>query len=123
MKRILIIDDAATVRMYHRNILEAAGYAVEEAVNGVEALEKSLQKPFDLYLVDINMPKLDGYGFLRELRAQDMPQAPGIMISTEAESNDHTRAYAAGANAYLIKPVKPDQLRIHVKLLIGGAQA
>lgn len=119
MKRILIVDDAATVRMYHRNLLEAAGYAVEEAVNGIEALEKSLQAPFDLYMVDINMPKLDGYGFLHELRAQDIEQAPAIMISTEAESNDHQLAYAAGANAYLIKPVKPEQLLIHVRLLIG----
>ncbi len=122
MKRILIVDDAATVRMYHRNILEAAGYAVEEAVNGVEALEKSLQQPFELYVVDINMPKLDGYGFLRELRSQDILQAPAIMVSTEAESNDHQLAFAAGANAYLIKPVKPEQLLIHVKLLIGEAQ-
>ena len=119
MKRILIVDDAATVRMYHRSLLEAAGYAVDEAVNGIEALEKALQQPFDLYVVDINMPKLDGYGFLRELRSQDVFQAPAIMVSTEAESNDHQRAYAAGANVYLIKPVKPEQLLIHVKLLIG----
>jgi two-component system chemotaxis response regulator CheY len=123
MKRILIVDDAATVRMYHRNILEAAGYVVEEAVNGIEALEKSLQQPFELYVVDINMPKLDGYGFLRELRTQDIYQVPAIMVSTEAESNDHTRAYAAGANAYLVKPVKPDQLLIQVKLLVGEAGA
>jgi two-component system chemotaxis response regulator CheY len=119
MRRILIVDDAATVRMYHRNILEAAGYAVTEAVNGIEALEKSLQEPFELYVVDINMPKLDGYGFLRELRAQDIFQAPAIMVSTEAAGNDHTQAYAAGANAYLVKPVKPDQLCTHAKLLLG----
>lgn len=122
MKRILIVDDAATVRMYHRNLLEAAGYAVEEAVNGIEALEKTLQLPFDLYVVDINMPKLDGYAFLRELRAQDVFQAPSIMVSTEAEANDHTQAYVAGANDYLVKPVKPEQLLMHVKLLIGEAQ-
>jgi two-component system, chemotaxis family, chemotaxis protein CheY len=122
MKPILIIDDAATVRMYHRSILEAAGYEVEEAVNGVEALEKALQASFGLYVVDVNMPKLDGYGFLRELRAQDTFQAPAIMISTEAETNDHTRAYAAGANAYLVKPVKPDQLLMYAKLLVGDAR-
>ena len=84
MKRILIIDDAATVRMYHRSILESAGYAVEEAMNGIEALEKGLQNPFDLYIVDVNMPKLDGYGFLRELRQQEISQRPAIMVSTEA---------------------------------------
>ena len=119
MKRALIIDDAATVRMYHRNTLEEAGLEVEEAVNGIEALEKALQTPFDLYVVDINMPKLDGYGFLRELRSRDIPQAPAIMVSTEAQANDQARAYAAGANIYLTKPVKPDQLLIHVRLLLG----
>jgi len=122
MKRILIIDDAATVRMYHRNILENAGYSVEEAINGIEALEKSLQETFDLYLVDINMPKLDGYGFLRQLRGQDIPQAPAVMISTEAEANDKKRAFIAGANAYLIKPSKPDELLLQVRLLLGETQ-
>jgi len=119
MKRILIVDDAATVRMYHRNILESAGYEVEEAINGVEAIEKSLKSHFDLYLVDVNMPKLDGYGFLRELRSQDVYQAPAIMVSTEAASNDQLLAYKAGANGYLIKPIKPVQLLTHTQLLIG----
>jgi len=119
MKRILIIDDAATVRMYHRNILESAGYVVEEAMNGIEALEKALQDPFDLYIVDINMPKLDGYGFLRQLRGEDIPQAPAIMVSTEAAANDQTAAYRAGANGYLVKPAKPVQLLTHVRLLLG----
>lgn len=122
MKRILIVDDAATVRMYHRQILEAAGYKVDEAVNGIEALEKSLQQPFDLYVVDINMPKLDGYGFLRELRSQDIYQAPAIMVSTEAQTNDHQQAFAAGANAYLVKPVKPEQLLVQVRLMLGEAR-
>ena len=106
-KRILIVDDAATVRMYHRDILEAAGYAVEEAVNGIEALEKALQPPFDLYVVDINMPKLDGYGFLRELRGQDLfRRRPSWSRPRRRPTTG--RAYAAGANAYLIKPVKPN---------------
>lgn len=123
MKRILIVDDAATVRMYHRNILESADYEVEEAMNGVEALEKALITPFDLYIVDINMPKLDGYGFLSELRQQDMPQAPAIMVSTEAAAGDQTAAYKAGANGYLVKPVRPVQLLTHARLLLGEAHS
>jgi two-component system, chemotaxis family, chemotaxis protein CheY len=119
MKRILIIDDAATVRMYHRHILQGAGYIVEEAVNGIEALEKALKNPYDLYLVDINMPKLDGYGFLRELRLQDIPQAPAIMISTESTLNDRTQAFVAGANYYMVKPMQPQQLQDAVALLLG----
>lgn len=118
MKRILIVDDAATVRMYQRNILEGEGYIIEEAINGVEALEKALQAPFDLYLVDVNMPKLDGYGFLQEMRNQDIPQAPAIMISTEASPNDRRRAFAAGANLYLVKPIRPEQLLASINLLL-----
>ncbi len=124
-KRILVVDDAATVRMYHRSILEGAGYEVAEAINGIEALEKTLAAPvpFDLYLVDINMPKQDGYGFLRDLRSQDMPQAPAIMISTEAQAQDKQRAWEAGANFYLIKPIKPDVLLAYVRLLLGPGGA
>jgi two-component system chemotaxis response regulator CheY len=119
MKRILIVDDAATVRMYHRSILEEAGYEVAEAINGVEALEKALQQAFDLYIVDINMPKLDGYGFLRQLRSEDMAQGPAIMVSTEESTLDQSFALRAGANCYITKPVRPEQLLTHVRLLLG----
>ncbi len=118
--RILIVDDAATVRMYHRTILEKAGLEVDEAINGIEALEKALETgPYDLYLVDVNMPKLDGYGFLRELRMQDIPQVPAIMVSTEAQERDRLMAFEAGANYYLVKPIKPDELLSYCKLLLG----
>jgi two-component system chemotaxis response regulator CheY len=120
-KRILIVDDAATVRMYHRGILEAAGYAVEEALNGIEALEKALETTFDLFVVDINMPKLNGYGFLRELRQQEIPQQPAIMVSTESASGDEAAAYRAGANGYLLKPVQPLQLLTYARLMLGEA--
>jgi two-component system chemotaxis response regulator CheY len=119
MKRILVIDDAATVRMYHRSILEGAGHHVEEAVNGMEALEKALKAPYDLYIVDVNMPPWDGYGFLRKLRAADIEQAPAIMVSTEAAPSDEALAYKAGANTYMVKPVKPDALLTGIKLLLG----
>ena len=119
MKTILVIDDAATVRMYHRHILESAGYSVDEAINGIEALEKALVKNYDLFIVDINMPKLDGYGFLRQLRSQDIEQAPAIMVSTESAKNEEILAYNAGANLYLIKPTKPDELLRYSRLLLG----
>lgn len=122
MKRILIVDDAATVRLYHRSILESPARVVEEAINGIEALEKALQAPFDLYVVDVNMPKLDGYGFLKELRSRDLPQAPAVMVSTEAASSDRMRAYAVGANLYLVKPVKPGELLTHCRLLLGEVE-
>jgi len=120
MKRILIVDDAATVRMYYRLILEEAGYMVVEAVNGIEAMEKSLRDTFDMYIVDVNMPKQDGYGFLRDLRGrEELLQVPALMVSTEAASNDRKRAYVSGANLYLIKPIKPEELLINCRLLLG----
>jgi two-component system chemotaxis response regulator CheY len=121
MKHILIVDDAATVRMYHRAILEGAGHAVSEAVNGVEALEKALAGSYDLYLVDVNMPQMDGYSFLRALRAEEVAQAPAIMVTTEAEDGDRRQAMEAGANLYIVKPTRPQQLLRYVTLLLGEA--
>jgi two-component system chemotaxis response regulator CheY len=105
--------------MYHRGILESAGYAVEEAMNGIEALEKALEASFDLYIVDVNMPKMNGYGFLSELRQQEIPQMPAIMVSTEAAPGDEAAAYRAGANGYLIKPVQPMRLLTYTRLMLG----
>jgi two-component system, chemotaxis family, chemotaxis protein CheY len=120
MKQILVIDDAATVRLYHRGILESGGYNVDEAINGIEALEKALVKPYDLFIVDVNMPKLDGYGFLKELRRQDDAlQSPAIMVTTEAGNNDKVLGYASGANLYITKPIKPKELLSYARLLLG----
>jgi two-component system chemotaxis response regulator CheY len=116
MKRILVIDDSKTVRFYHRDILLKAGYDVSEAENGMEALEKMTSNSFDLFLVDINMPIMDGYTFVDKLREKDMT-TPAIMISTEAEQRDKDMAYKVGATAYFIKPVKPDELDLFVKIL------
>ena len=125
---VLVIDDAATVRMYHRKMLTDAGWQVEEAINGVEALEKVASQPpdqpFDLYVCDINMPKMDGYTFVRELRRQaNWVQAPVLMVSTEAQSQDATAAQDAGANCYLIKPAKPAELVLTAALMLGDAAA
>ncbi|MBB1251411.1 response regulator transcription factor [Rhizobium sp. G21] len=123
MKQALIIDDATTVRMYHRQILTDAGFAVDECINGVEALEKALAKRYDLFVVDVNMPKMDGYRFLRELRSHaDLHQAPAIMVSTEAEAKDRKAAWSAGANYYMTKPTKPSALARVANLLTGDVQ-
>ena len=125
---ILVIDDAATVRMYHRKMLGDAGWSIDEAINGLEALEKvasqPADKPFDLFVVDINMPKMDGYSFVRELRRMgQVAQAPVLMVSTESQSHDATAAHDAGANCYLIKPAKPAELVLTAALLLGDAAA
>ncbi len=104
--RVLVVDDAATVRLYHRQLLSAAGFEVAEAVNGLEAVEAALQIAFDLFVVDVNMPKMDGYSCVTALRGETVATtAPIMMISTEDRQSDADLAYAVGANLYLVKPV------------------
>jgi len=120
--RVLVIDDGLTMRLFYRNVLEAAGFRVEEAANGAEGYEKTLAEPFDLLIVDVNMPKMDGYSMLRLVRRDSSVHGvPAVMISTEAESADAARAYAAGANYYLVKPVAPDRLVEVARLMTGGS--
>jgi two-component system chemotaxis response regulator CheY len=122
-KRILVIDDAGLVRMYYRDILERAGFEVDEALNGLEALEKLLARPADLLIVDVNMPQMDGFSFLKVLRRQAAPVGaiPAVMISTEAGPQDRAAARAAGANFYLVKPVAPETLAGYAAALSGAA--
>ncbi len=102
-RRVLVVDDASLVRLYYREALEAAGFEVDEALNGLEALEKLLTVPADLLIVDVNMPHMDGFTFLRTLRRQAGVEA----------------AYAAGANYYLVKPMAQDVLADHARRLSG----
>lgn len=122
-KRVLIVDDAALVRAYYRQALERAGFEVEEALNGLEGLEKALLQPFDLAIVDVNMPQMDGMTFIRTLRGKELPTAALVTLvtSTEAREQDVAAARAAGANFYLTKPVSQDSLIEHVVLLCGAA--
>ena len=119
--RVLVVDDSSLVRLYYRSALEKAGFEVEQAINGIEAMEKVLSEPFDLVIVDVNMPRMDGFTFLRSLRTADAGVAtlPALMISTEAEMQDIAEARAAGANFYLVKPVAEADLVRHVCALTG----
>jgi two-component system chemotaxis response regulator CheY len=117
---ILVVDDATVVRLYYRQILEREGYRVDEAINGIEGLEKAVQTPFDLCVVDVNMPMMDGYAFLRALRREPSTRAvPALITTTEASSGDHRAALQAGANFYLTKPVLPDQLALYIAAMLG----
>jgi len=100
-KRILVVDDANTVRLFCRDVLERAGFVVEEAGN-------------------INMPQMDGYEMVRRLREDPgLYAVPVVTISTEAEDADIVRAYRAGANFYMVKPVRAVQLTRTAQLLTG----
>jgi two-component system, chemotaxis family, chemotaxis protein CheY len=121
--RVLVVDDSSLVRLYYRSALEKAGFVVEQAINGIEAMEKVLSEPFDLVIVDVNMPRMDGFTFLRSLRcsAADVAMLPTLMISTESGIQDVAEARVAGANFYLVKPVAETELVRHVSVLTGAA--
>jgi two-component system chemotaxis response regulator CheY len=121
--RVLIVDDAALVRRFYRAALEPAGFSLDEALNGIEALEKHLLQPYDLLIVDVNMPQMDGLSFVAALRTQAMPLAatPVLMTSTEVQDTDRAAARRAGANFYLAKPVAPAVLCRAAMLMTGLA--
>ena len=122
-KRVLVIDDANLVRMYYRDALERAGFEVDEALNGLEALERLHSTPADLLIVDVNMPQMDGFTFLKVLRRQEGSVAtiPALVISTEAGTQDQDAARAAGGNFYLVKPVSQQLLVDYAAMLCGVA--
>ena len=119
-KKVMVIDDSKTVRSYHKTLLKDLRLEVLEAENGMEALEKSLVETVDLFLVDINMPIMDGYSFVKEIRTKSEHQTtPIIMISTQSHDEDKIGAYVMGANLYEIKPIKPDDLNRLLKIIFA----
>ena len=120
-KRVLVIDDAGLVRLYYRTALEEAGFEVAEALNGLEALEQLLTTPFDLMVVDVNMPQMDGLSFLQTVRAKSLPLAatPALVTTSETAPQRVSAARAAGANFYLVKPLSPETLVQYAALLCG----
>lgn len=122
MKKILVVDDVATVRQYHREILEAIGFHVDEAINGIEALEKTIGGNYDLLIVDVNMPMMDGYTFLRALRQEaDCRSIPVMIVSSASKPQERDLAYQAGANIYKNKPLTPAELKSITLMLTGSA--
>jgi two-component system, chemotaxis family, chemotaxis protein CheY len=120
-KVVLVVDDASLVRLFYRSILEGGGFKVEEALNGLEALEKLQSISVDLLIVDINMPQMDGLSFLKLLRQKTFPIAsiPALVTSTESRAVDFKAARMAGANFYLVKPIDGEVLLEFAAMLSG----
>jgi two-component system, chemotaxis family, chemotaxis protein CheY len=108
---ILTVDDSPSLRMAIRIALSGAGYAVEEAGDGVEGLAKANAGAFDLIVTDLNMPNMDGLTMIRELR-KDPAQCgtPIIFLTTESDDAMKQQAKAAGATGWLVKPFVAEQL-------------
>ena len=119
MKKILIADDKATSRELLRTVLERQGYAVTEAGDGEEALQKALTESPDLILLDLQMPRRTGYEVLGELRKYPQhAELPIIALTASAMQGDRERALAAGFTGYMAKPVPLVHLREEVRRLL-----
>ena len=102
--RVLVVDDSLTSRALQQSILEAAGYDVELAASGEEAWVKAQDRPYALFVVDVEMPGMDGFAFIERLRADPGLRArPAIFVTTRASPEDRARGAAAGAQAWFAK--------------------
>jgi two-component system chemotaxis sensor kinase CheA len=103
-QRILIVDDSITTRSLEKNILEAAGYDVQLAIDGVEALELMANELPDLVISDIAMPRLDGLGLAQRLKSNEQTRHLPVILVTSLESpEDKARGIEVGADAYIVK--------------------
>lgn len=106
MKKILIADDKPSSRELIRTLLEYAGYEIYEAADGQEAVEVARATLPDLILLDIHMPRLDGYGAVREMRQDDrLKYLPIVALTASAMHTDRDRILKAGFTAHITKPV------------------
>ena len=116
--RALIVDDSRFVRDYLRGLLEEKGIECEEAADGRAGLMHLREDdPFDLALVDWNMPVMDGLDMLKNLRAEGYSNMKVMMVTTEAEDDFITRSLDAGADEYLMKPFDNEALTEKLAML------
>ncbi|MBB6674913.1 response regulator transcription factor [Cohnella nanjingensis] len=112
-KRILIIEDDSVISEVQKDFLEAGGFQVEVASTGDEGLRRALGEPFDLLLLDLMLPGLDGYEICRQVR--EVKEIPILMVSAKKEEVDKIRGLGLGADDYMIKPFGVGELVARVK--------
>jgi two-component system, chemotaxis family, sensor kinase CheA len=101
---ILVIDDSLTTRMLEQSILESAGYEVALATSAEEGLEKARQSPYALFLVDVEMPGIDGFTFIERTRREPaLAAVPAVLVSSRSEPEDLARGAQVGASGYIVK--------------------
>ncbi len=111
MQPILAVDDSASMRQMLAHALRTAGYQVVEATDGQDALEKVRTQAFSVVITDQNMPRLDGLGLTRALRAQpQLSKLPILILTTESDPSVKSAGRAAGATGWLLKPFDPQRL-------------
>lgn len=113
MSKILIIEDESTIAELEKDYLELSGFEVEVANDGTEGLEKSLYEDYDLMILDLMLPGVDGFEICRQVRAAK--NTPIIMVSAKKEDIDKIRGFGLGADDYMTKPFSPSELVARVK--------
>jgi two-component system chemotaxis response regulator CheY len=120
-KHVLIVDDSKTVRNLVAFIMKKEGFKVTVAEDGLDGLEKLYAAgKVDLIISDINMPRMDGYTFIKTVREQDAYRdMPIIVLSTEGQEKDIQAGLQLGANMYMVKPAQPEKMLRNAKMLLG----
>ena len=117
---ILTVDDSSTVRQMVSFVLKEAGYTVEEAEDGQQAIELMSRSPVSLLITDLNMPNLDGVGLIKWTRADPNHKfIPVVMLTTESQEAKKQEGREAGATGWIVKPFRPEQLLAVVKRVLG----
>ena len=116
MAKILVVDDEFRIRQIIRKYAEFEGYEVEEAVDGMQAIEICRKKEFDLIIMDVMMPELDGFSACREIRK--FRDTPIIMLSARGEEYDKIHGFELGSDDYVVKPFSPKELMMRVCAVI-----
>lgn len=122
MPKLLVVDDEQNIRAMIRKYAEFDGYAVEEAGDGMEAVEKFRAGAFDLIIMDVMMPELDGFSACREIRKAD-EHVPIIMLSARGEEYDRIHGFELGVDDYVVKPFSPRELMMRVSAVLKRSQA
>ncbi|HEY6004429.1 MAG TPA: response regulator [Anaeromyxobacter sp.] len=119
-KKILLVDDSSTVLLMERMILSKSEFDVITAKDGVEGLEKARAERPDLILMDVVMPRMDGFEACRQLRgASDTSRIPIIMVTTRGELASVDAGYQSGCNDYVTKPIDGTELLTKVRSCLG----
>ena len=121
MFNILVVDDDRSTRLLMQALLEAEHYTVFLACNGEEALQVMEQQEIDLVILDVMMPKMDGYAFTRVLR-EAKNDLPILMVSAKQLPADRKQGFLAGTDDYMVKPVDEEELLLRMKALLRRAK-
>ena len=116
MVRILVVDDEPDIRNVLRILLNAHGYTVDEAENGVRAVQMAQSVEYDLIIMDIMMPELSGTDACARIRKRS--KAPVLFLTAKDQDDDRTLAYGSGGDDYLVKPFSKTELFLHVEALL-----